>query len=104
MMNNYETIIGLEVHAQLSTVTKMFCGCRAVFGAAPNTATCPVCQGMPGSLPFINRRAVEFGIMTPLAIVCAINPHNPSARKPYSDPHNPQNHQILQYQTPPPGH
>src|SRR5713101_3156196 len=100
MMNNYETIIGLEVHAQLSTVTKMFCGCRAVFGAAPNTATCPVCQGMPGSLPFINRRAVEFGIMTALAIGCEINAHNRFARKHYYYPDMPKNYQISQYEEP----
>src|SRR6266404_3757850 len=99
-MNNYETIIGLEVHAQLSTVTKMFCGCRAVFGAAPNTATCPVCQGMPGSLPFINRRAVEFGIMTALAIGCEINAHNRFARKHYYYPDMPKNYQISQYEEP----
>jgi aspartyl-tRNA(Asn)/glutamyl-tRNA(Gln) amidotransferase subunit B len=99
-MNNYETIIGLEVHAQLSTVTKMFCGCRSVFGAAPNTATCPVCQGMPGSLPFINRRAVEFGIMTALAIGCEINAHNRFARKHYYYPDMPKNYQISQYEEP----
>jgi len=99
-MNKYETVIGLEVHAQLSTVTKMFCGCRAVFGAAPNTATCPVCQGMPGSLPFINRRAVEFGIMTALAIGCAINAHNRFARKHYYYPDMPKNYQISQYEEP----
>jgi aspartyl-tRNA(Asn)/glutamyl-tRNA(Gln) amidotransferase subunit B len=96
----YETIIGLEVHAQLSTVTKMFCGCRAVFGAPPNTATCPVCQGMPGSLPFINRRAVEFGIMTALAIGCGINAHNRFARKHYYYPDMPKNYQISQYEEP----
>src|SRR6266436_1541479 len=99
-MNRYETVIGLEVHAQLSTVTKMFCGCRAVFGAAPNTATCPVCQGMPGSLPFINRRAVEFGIMTALAIGCAINARNRFARKHYYYPDMPKNYQISQYEEP----
>ncbi|HVC65262.1 MAG TPA: Asp-tRNA(Asn)/Glu-tRNA(Gln) amidotransferase GatCAB subunit B, partial [Candidatus Dormibacteraeota bacterium] len=63
MTDRYETVIGLEVHAQLSTTTKMFCGCRATFGAAPNTQTCPVCLGLPGSLPVINRRAIEFGTM-----------------------------------------
>jgi len=99
-MNNYETVIGLEVHAQLATVTKMFCGCRAVFGAAPNTVTCPVCQGMPGSLPVINRRAVEFGIMTALALGCAINAHNRFARKHYYYPDMPKNYQISQYEEP----
>ena len=99
-MNSYETIIGLEVHAQLATVTKMFCGCRAVFGAAPNTVTCPVCQGMPGSLPVINRRAVEFGIVTALALGCAINQHNRFARKHYYYPDMPKNYQISQYEEP----
>jgi aspartyl-tRNA(Asn)/glutamyl-tRNA(Gln) amidotransferase subunit B len=96
----YETIIGLEVHAQLSTVTKMFCGCRALFGAAPNTRTCPVCQGMPGSLPVINRRAVEFGIMTALALGCRVNAHNRFARKHYYYPDMPKNYQISQYEEP----
>jgi aspartyl-tRNA(Asn)/glutamyl-tRNA(Gln) amidotransferase subunit B len=99
-MNNYETVIGLEVHAQLATVTKMFCGCRAVFGATPNTVTCPVCQGMPGSLPVINRRAVEFGIMTALALGCVINAHNRFARKHYYYPDMPKNYQISQYEEP----
>jgi aspartyl-tRNA(Asn)/glutamyl-tRNA(Gln) amidotransferase subunit B len=99
-MNTYETVIGLEVHAQLSTVTKMFCGCRAVFGAPPNTRTCPVCQGMPGSLPVINRRAVEFGIMTALALGCRVNAHNRFARKHYYYPDMPKNYQISQYEEP----
>ena len=100
MMNNYETVIGLEVHAQLATVTKMFCGCRAVFGAPPNTVTCPICQGMPGSLPVINRRAVEFGIVTALALGCGINAHNRFARKHYYYPDMPKNYQISQYEEP----
>jgi len=98
--SQYETVIGLEVHAQLATVTKMFCGCRAVFGAAPNTVTCPVCQGMPGSLPVINRRAVEFGIMTALALGCGVNAHNRFARKHYYYPDMPKNYQISQYEEP----
>ena len=76
MSDAYEVVIGLEVHAQLRTRTKMFCGCSAAFGAAPNTQTCPVCQGMPGTLPVINRRAVEFGIKTALAINCTVNADN----------------------------
>jgi len=99
-MNNYETVIGLEVHAQLLTGTKMFCGCRAAFGAAPNTQTCPVCQGMPGSLPVINRRAIEFGIMTALAIGCRVNALNRFARKHYYYPDMPKNYQISQYEEP----
>ncbi|HUM15261.1 MAG TPA: Asp-tRNA(Asn)/Glu-tRNA(Gln) amidotransferase subunit GatB [Candidatus Nitrosotalea sp.] len=98
--NKYETVIGLEVHAQLSTATKMFCGCRATFGAAPNTQTCPVCQGMPGSLPVINRRAIEFGIMTSLAIGCRVNVRNRFARKHYYYPDMPKNYQISQYEEP----
>ena len=96
----YEPVIGLEVHAQLLTATKMFCGCRAAFGAAPNTQTCPVCQGMPGSLPVINRRAIEFGIMTALAVGCRVNALNRFARKHYYYPDMPKNYQISQYEEP----
>ncbi len=96
----YEAVIGLEVHAQLLTKTKMFCGCSTVFGAAPNTQTCPVCQGMPGTLPVINRRAVEFGIKTALAIGCAPNALNRFARKHYYYPDMPKNYQISQYEEP----
>ena len=99
-MTTYETIIGLEVHAQLATRTKMFCGCRASFGAEPNTQTCPVCQGMPGSLPVINRRAIEYGIMTALAIGGRVNAHNRFARKHYYYPDMPKNYQISQYEEP----
>ena len=100
MSGDYETVIGLEVHAQLSTVTKMFCGCPTVFGAPPNTQTCPVCQGMPGSLPVANRSAIEFGIRTALALGCAVNPHNRFARKHYYYPDMPKNYQISQYEEP----
>ncbi|HEX7786966.1 MAG TPA: Asp-tRNA(Asn)/Glu-tRNA(Gln) amidotransferase subunit GatB [Methylomirabilota bacterium] len=100
MTTSWEPVIGLEVHAQLATRTKMFCGCRASFGAEPNTQTCPVCQGMPGSLPVINRRAIEFGIMTALAIGCRVNPHNRFARKHYYYPDMPKNYQISQYEEP----
>jgi aspartyl-tRNA(Asn)/glutamyl-tRNA(Gln) amidotransferase subunit B len=96
----YEVVIGLEVHAQLGTRTKMFCGCSTTFGAPPNTQTCPVCQGMPGSLPVINRRAVEFGIRTALAINCTINADNRFARKHYYYPDMPKNYQISQYEEP----
>ena len=99
-MTAYETVIGLEVHAQLSTVTKMFCGCRTVFGAAPNTQTCQVCQGLPGTLPVINRRAVELGIVTALAIGCTVNAANRFARKHYYYPDMPKNYQISQYEEP----
>jgi len=96
----YEAVIGLEVHAQLATATKMFCGCSTAFGAEPNTQTCPVCQGMPGSLPVINRRAVEFGIQTALALGCRVNALNRFARKHYYYPDMPKNYQISQYEEP----
>ena len=100
MSGEYEVVIGLEVHAQLRTRTKMFCGCSTAFGAPPNTQTCPVCQGMPGSLPVINRRAVEFGIKTALAIGCTVNADNRFARKHYYYPDMPKNYQISQYEEP----
>ncbi len=96
----YETVIGLEVHAQLLTRTKMFCGCATTFGAAPNTQTCPVCQGMPGTLPVLNRRAVEFGTRTALAFGCRINAGCRFARKHYYYPDMPKNFQISQYEEP----
>ncbi len=99
-MTTYETVIGLEVHAQLLTRTKMFCGCSTAFGAEPNTQTCPVCQGMPGSLPVVNRRAVELGMRTALALGCAVNAHNRFARKHYYYPDIPKNYQISQYEEP----
>jgi len=100
MSDAYEVVIGLEVHAQLRTRTKMFCGCSTAFGAPPNTQTCPVCQGMPGTLPVINRRAVEFGIKTALAINCTVNADNRFARKHYYYPDMPKNYQISQYEEP----
>jgi aspartyl-tRNA(Asn)/glutamyl-tRNA(Gln) amidotransferase subunit B len=96
----YETVIGLEVHAQLLTRTKMFCGCAHTFGAAPNTQTCPVCQGMPGTLPVLNRRAVEFGTRTALAFGCRINATCRFARKHYYYPDMPKNFQTSQYEEP----
>ena len=96
----YETVIGLEVHAQLLTRSKMFCGCPTTFGARPNTQTCPVCLGMPGSLPVVNRRAVEFGIRTALAFGCRINEACRFARKHYYYPDMPKNYQISQYEEP----
>ncbi len=96
----YETIIGLEVHAQLLTRSKMFCGCAATFGAAPNTQTCPVCLGLPGTLPVINRRAIEFAIRTALAFDCRVNAGCRFARKHYYYPDMPKNFQISQYEEP----
>jgi len=100
MSHAYEVVIGLEVHAQLRTRTKMFCGCSTAFGAPPNTQTCPVCQGMPGTLPVLNRRAVEFGIKTALAINCTVSADNRFARKHYYYPDMPKNYQISQYEEP----
>jgi aspartyl-tRNA(Asn)/glutamyl-tRNA(Gln) amidotransferase subunit B len=95
-----DVVIGLEVHAQLLTRSKMFCGCATTFGAAPNSQTCPVCQGMPGSLPVVNRRAVEFGIRTALAFNCRVNEACRFARKHYYYPDMPKNFQISQYEEP----
>src|SRR5207248_3976974 len=96
----YETVIGLEVHAELTTRTKMFCGCPTTFGASPNTQTCPVCLGMPGTLPVINRRAVEYGVRTALAFDCRVNEACRFARKHYYYPDMPKNFQITQYEEP----
>jgi aspartyl-tRNA(Asn)/glutamyl-tRNA(Gln) amidotransferase subunit B len=100
MSSGWEPVIGLEVHAQLLTRSKMFCGCAAGFGAPPNRQTCPVCQGMPGVLPVINRRAVEFGLRTAHALHCRINPECRFARKHYFYPDMPKNYQISQYEAP----
>jgi aspartyl-tRNA(Asn)/glutamyl-tRNA(Gln) amidotransferase subunit B len=96
----YEIVIGLEVHAQLLTASKMFCGCGTAFGATPNTQTCPVCLGMPGVLPVINRKAVEFAVRTGLALHCTIAPMNRFARKNYFYPDLPKGYQISQYELP----
>ncbi|MCK4910116.1 MAG: Asp-tRNA(Asn)/Glu-tRNA(Gln) amidotransferase GatCAB subunit B, partial [Thermodesulfovibrionales bacterium] len=96
----YETVIGLEVHAQMRTETKIFCGCRVEFGAAPNTLTCPVCTGMPGVLPVLNRKALEFSIRTGLAMDCKIAPFSRFARKNYFYPDLPKGYQISQYELP----
>src|SRR6059036_1760692 len=96
----YDVVIGLEAHAQLLTASKMFCGCSTAFGAAPNTQTCPVCLGMPGVLPVINRRAIEFGVKTALAFGCRVNAACRFARKHYYYPDMPKNFQISQYEEP----
>ena len=95
-----EVVIGLEVHAQLLTRSKMFCGCPTSFGAPPNSQTCPVCQGMPGVLPVVNRRAIEFGIRAALAFNCRVNDACRFARKHYYYPDMPKNFQITQYEEP----
>jgi aspartyl-tRNA(Asn)/glutamyl-tRNA(Gln) amidotransferase subunit B len=96
----YEVVIGLEVHAQMLTATKLFCGCSTTFGAEPNTQTCPVCIGMPGVLPVLNRKAVEFAVRTGLAVHSAISPYSRFARKNYFYPDLPKNYQISQYELP----
>jgi aspartyl-tRNA(Asn)/glutamyl-tRNA(Gln) amidotransferase subunit B len=96
----YEVVIGVEAHAQLLTASKIFCGCSTAFGAAPNTQTCPVCLGMPGVLPVINQKAVDFAIRTGLALNCTIAPMNRFARKNYFYPDLPKGYQISQYELP----
>jgi aspartyl-tRNA(Asn)/glutamyl-tRNA(Gln) amidotransferase subunit B len=96
----YEAVIGLEVHTQLLTASKIFCGCSTRFGEAPNSQTCPVCLGMPGVLPVLNRKAVEYAIRTALAVHGTIAPHSRLARKNYFYPDLPKNYQISQYELP----
>ena len=96
----YEAVIGLEVHAQLLTSSKLFCGCSTRFGAEPNTQVCPVCLGMPGTLPVLNAKAVEYAIMTALAVDCAVNSRSVFARKNYFYPDLPKGYQISQYNEP----
>ena len=96
----YETIIGLEVHAQMLTASKIFCGCSTTFGAPPNHHTCPVCMGLPGVLPVLNRRVVEFAIRTALATHCQIAPVSRWARKNYFYPDLPKGYQISMYELP----
>jgi aspartyl-tRNA(Asn)/glutamyl-tRNA(Gln) amidotransferase subunit B len=96
----YEAVIGLEVHAQLLTGSKIFCGCSAAFGADPNTHTCPICTGMPGSLPVLNKKAVEFAVRMALATNCEIAPLSLFARKNYFYPDLPKGYQISQYELP----
>jgi len=96
----YEPVIGLEVHAQLLTRSKIFCGCSTTFGASPNTHTCPVCLGMPGSLPVLNQQVVEFTMRMALATHCRIAPQSRFARKNYFYPDLPKGYQISQYERP----
>ena len=99
-MKQYETVIGLEVHVELATKTKIFCSCSTEFGGAPNTHTCPVCTGMPGSLPVLNKQVVEYAMAVGLATNCKITQYCKFDRKNYFYPDNPQNYQISQLYLP----
>ena len=100
MVKQYETVIGLEVHVELATKTKIFCGCSTAFGGAPNTHTCPVCTGMPGTLPVLNKQVVEYAVAVGLATNCTITGDCKFDRKNYFYPDNPQNYQISQLYLP----
>lgn len=100
MSKQYETVIGLEVHVELATKTKIFCSCSTEFGGAPNTHTCPVCTGMPGSLPVLNKQVVEYAVAVGLATNCKITQYCKFDRKNYFYPDNPQNYQISQLYLP----
>ena len=96
----FEAVIGLEVHAQLLTRSKIFCACSTEFGAPPNSNTCPVCLGLPGALPVLNREAVAMAVKAGLALGCEINRHSIFARKNYFYPDLPKGYQISQYDLP----
>ena len=96
----FEAVIGLEVHAQLLTNSKAFCSCTTKFGSAPNSNTCPICLGMPGSLPVLNSKALDYTVLMALACNCRINEVSRFARKNYYYPDLPKNYQISQYELP----
>src|SRR3979490_2272137 len=100
VLAKYEPVIGLEVHVQLLTRTKIFCGCSTRFGDPPNTNVCPVCLGLPGTLPVLNKRAVEMAMRASLALRCTVHDHSRFARKNYFYPDLPKGYQISQYELP----
>ena len=100
MSDTFEAVIGLEIHAQLLTATKIFCGCSTAFGAPPNAHTCPVCAGLPGALPVLNRRAVDLAVTAAVALGCDVHERSVFARKNYFYPDLPKGYQISQYEQP----
>src|SRR5256714_3985478 len=97
---DYEMVVGLEVHVQLKTATKAFCGCSADFGSAPNTNVCPVCLALPGALPVLNEHAVELAVRAAVGLGCTVNPISVFARKNYFYPDLPKGYQISQFDQP----
>src|SRR6478752_7058962 len=99
-VSDFQPVMGLEVHAQLLTNSKIFCGCSTEFGSAPNANTCPVCLGMPGVLPVLNEKVAEFAVRTGLALGCTINERSVWSRKNYFYPDLPKGYQITQFDLP----